>query len=206
MCDGKAVQATIFRVSYLTDLGFRLPRILSPARRDPRRPVTADVMADTALLTRLAELGDTGARRWPHGVSAAEEEPASATGLPPADAGAAGCKKVDSEIHSRLLADRVGLRQPDGRVRRDVTELTEAGGPAGCVRPGGVTARGRSSRHSLSPRFLVGLRGIPVLRGRAAPRRPSPFLTRRAGPRSPAGARTPSRTARCRGVPGSPSR
>lgn len=113
-------------VSYLTDLGFRLPQILSPARQDPRHTVTADAMADAALLARLGELGDAGALLWPHGVSTAEEELASVTGLPLAGAGAAVCKTVNSKIYSRLLADHLGLRQPDGRVCRDGTELAEA--------------------------------------------------------------------------------
>ncbi|MFI1418635.1 ATP-grasp domain-containing protein [Streptomyces sp. NPDC020731] len=148
-------------VSYLTDLGFQLPQILSPARQDPRRPVTADVMADTALLARLAELGDAGAWLWPHGVSAAEEELASVTGLPFAGAGAAVCKKVNSKIYSRLLADRVGLRQPDGRVCRDVTELTEACAWARGRLLGGIPVVAKDA-------FGVSGKGLLVIREEAA--------------------------------------
>ncbi len=113
-------------LSYLGELGFDLPAVLSPDRQDPARTVTADVLADPPLLDRLRDLGKSGALLWPHGVSAAEETLAASTGLQLAGAGATVAKRVNSKVYSRLLAGRAGLRQPDGRVCRDGVELAEA--------------------------------------------------------------------------------
>jgi hypothetical protein len=113
-------------LGYLGDLGFDLPAVLSPGRQDPERTVTADVLADPALLDRLRLLGGSGALLWPHGVSAAEETLAAGAGLRLAGAGATVAKLVNSKIYSRLLAGRAGLRQPDGRVCRDGAEFAAA--------------------------------------------------------------------------------
>ncbi|MEH1166479.1 hypothetical protein V6V47_13940 [Micromonospora sp. CPCC 205539] len=101
-------------LAYLADLGIALPSLLCVRGQNPARVVTEDALADSALLERLRELGRGGARLLPHGVSALEERLAAAGGIAVAGSPAAICKAVNSKIYSRLIADELGLRQPDG--------------------------------------------------------------------------------------------
>jgi len=112
-------------LAYLGDLGLELPTVLAPARQDPRRTVTDDVLADPVLLDRLRGLGDGRHRLWPHGVSVAEERLSALTGLPAGPA-AGVCKRVNSKIFSRLTVDELELRQPEGRVCRNGDEFAQA--------------------------------------------------------------------------------
>jgi D-alanine-D-alanine ligase-like ATP-grasp enzyme len=113
-------------LDYLTALGLTLPNLLWPGDEDPHRPVTADVLADPALLAQLAWLGQGGCRLVPHGVSDLEEELARRSGLPLATPSAATCKTVNSKIYSRSVATELGLRQAPGRTCDTLEELTEA--------------------------------------------------------------------------------
>lgn len=113
-------------LGYLTELGLRLPTVLVPARSEPARTVTGDALADEGLLARLRELAGVGGRLWPHGVSDAEELLAERTGLPLAAPAASVCKRVNSKVYSRALADELGLRQPAGAPCRDLDELARA--------------------------------------------------------------------------------
>jgi hypothetical protein len=101
-------------LGHLAELGVRLPSILVPARQDPGRSVTEDVLRDPGLLAELRQLAGEGFRLLPHGVSAAEERLSAATGMPLAAPAAAVCKAVNSKVYSRNLAERTGLRQPTG--------------------------------------------------------------------------------------------
>jgi D-alanine-D-alanine ligase-like ATP-grasp enzyme len=128
-------------VAYLTSLGWRPPRILTPAGSDPRRDVTADALDDAALIQQLADLRAKGAVLVAHGVSAREERLADKAGLPVAAPSAAVCKAVNSKIYSRKVADRLGLRQPPGRWCDSVDRWQEAAEWArGIVRGGGKVA------------------------------------------------------------------
>jgi pre ATP-grasp domain-containing protein/ATP-grasp domain-containing protein len=113
-------------LAYLTGLGLELPTIHVAATPDPRRCVTEDVLDDPGLLATLAGLAIDGCRLAPHGVSEAEERLSEKTGLPLAAPDSATCKKVNSKVYSRQLADELGLRQPTGWGCSTVGELTAA--------------------------------------------------------------------------------
>ncbi|MCN0181186.1 ATP-grasp domain-containing protein [Salinispora arenicola] len=113
-------------LAQLAGLGLTLPHILVPRAQDPQRTVSADALADNALITTLGTLGDAGFRLAPHGVSAVEEELSARSGLPLATPTAATCKAVNSKIYSRLLATDLALRQPPGRTCVTLDELADA--------------------------------------------------------------------------------
>ncbi|WP_433273327.1 ATP-grasp domain-containing protein [Actinosynnema sp. CS-041913] len=113
-------------LAYLTGLGIDLPTVHVVADSDPRRTVTADALADPALIARLAELAAEGVHLTAHGVSDVEEALAERTGLPLAAPDAATCKAVNSKVYSRRAADELGLRQPAGWACETVDELREA--------------------------------------------------------------------------------
>lgn len=101
-------------LEYLTSLGWRPPHVVVPVDCDPARDVTGDALADELLLNQLAGLQERNALIFAHGVSAREEELARACGLPLATPSAVVCKAVNSKVYSRRLAERLGLRQPQG--------------------------------------------------------------------------------------------
>ncbi|WFE28739.1 ATP-grasp domain-containing protein [Solwaraspora sp. WMMD791] len=142
---------------YLADLGLALPRVLTVANQQPQRTVSEDAVADPQLIGALGRLAGKGAQLWPHGVSVVEERLTQLTGLrlaaPPADV----CKKVNSKIYSRLLADELGLPQPEGMVCRELDELDRA-----VRRAGEWLAAGRPI--VLKDAFGVSGRGIVVVR------------------------------------------
>ena len=137
-------------LAYLGGRGLALPTSLAPRRLVPRRTVTEDALADRSLLAVLSAL--PGARLWPHGVAAAEEQLAAATGIPLALPSAAVCKAVNSKIYSRQIATELGLRQPPGLLCRNLGELAyawdearkwqEAGRTVGCKDAYGVSGKG----------------------------------------------------------------
>lgn len=116
---------------YLVDLGLALPQVHTIEHQQPQRTVSEDAVADPQLVAALGRLAGTGAQLWPHGVSVVEERLAELTGLPLAAPAAAACKQVNSKIYSRLLADELGLPQPEGMVCRDIDELDQAVRSAG---------------------------------------------------------------------------
>jgi carbamoylphosphate synthase large subunit len=113
-------------VSYLRELKIALPTVLTPRTQDPQRTVTEDALADPGLAAELGQLTASQARLWPHGVSGPEEQLAELTGLALGTPTAAVCKKVNSKIYSRMVADEVGLRQPAGWPCRTMAELSAA--------------------------------------------------------------------------------
>jgi len=113
-------------LEYLAELGLGVPRTLTVADQDPQKSVTEDALDDAGLAPVLTELGRSGAQLWPHGVSTAEERLAARGGLALAAPPTSVCKRVNSKIYSRLLADRLGLRQPPGRCCRNREELAQA--------------------------------------------------------------------------------
>jgi hypothetical protein len=113
-------------LAYLEDLGVDLPSILVVSGPDPGRTVSQDVLADPRLLTGLGRLAARGALLAPHGVSAIEERLSEMSGMPLAAPPAAVCKAVNSKVYSRRLADRLGLRQPEGRACDTIEELDDA--------------------------------------------------------------------------------
>ncbi|WP_241990107.1 MULTISPECIES: preATP grasp domain-containing protein [unclassified Streptomyces] len=113
-------------LQHLTELGFALPRVVTPAQQNPAATVTDDALRDPALLAELARLGDLGFRLLPHGTSEGEERLATTGGIPLAAPPAAVCKEVNSKVYSRRLAKRTGLRQPLGWACSDLAELDAA--------------------------------------------------------------------------------
>ncbi|RAJ43040.1 hypothetical protein K353_02055 [Kitasatospora sp. SolWspMP-SS2h] len=111
---------------YLRELGLRLPTVHVVADQLPGNTVTQDALADPGLLAVLARLGEQGARLLPHGVSALEEDLAAKAGIGIAGPPAALCKAVNSKVHSRRIADELGLRQPRGWACGTTAELDEA--------------------------------------------------------------------------------
>ncbi len=117
-------------LTYLDALGIALPTILTVEDQDPARTVSEDALHSPALLTRLAALGADGCRLVPHGVSTVEEGLARIAGLPLAAPDAATCKRVNSKVYSRRVADDLGLRQSTGWACATVAELADAIGRA----------------------------------------------------------------------------
>ncbi|MEU4805228.1 ATP-grasp domain-containing protein [Actinosynnema sp. NPDC023587] len=113
-------------LDHLRGLGIDLPTVHVVADSDPGRTVTADALADPALLARLRELAARGVRLAAHGVSDVEEALAAASGMPLAAPDAATCKAVNSKVYSRRAADELGLRQPAGWACESVAELRAA--------------------------------------------------------------------------------
>ncbi|MFJ6215755.1 ATP-grasp domain-containing protein [Streptomyces sp. NPDC092296] len=115
-------------LAYLTALGLQLPQIHAVAEhcRRPERTVTLDALDDPELLERLGSLGRSGARLLPHGTSAAEKRLAERAGLPLATPGAELCKRVNSKIYSRRLAEQLGLRLAPGWACETLDELAQA--------------------------------------------------------------------------------
>ncbi|MBD0696095.1 ATP-grasp domain-containing protein [Streptomyces sp. CBMA123] len=116
---------------YLEGLGLQLPTVHVVAGQDPQRTVSEDALADPALLDALAGLTAGGARLTAHGISAVEEELAARTGLPLGAPSAAVCKRVNSKVYSRRLADELGIRQARGWACETLEELAEAVAAAG---------------------------------------------------------------------------
>ncbi|NUS66408.1 MAG: ATP-grasp domain-containing protein [Saccharothrix sp.] len=113
-------------LAYLTDLGIDLPTVHVVTDSDPRRTVTADALADPALVKTLAGLAERGVRLTAHGVSDLEAELAERTGMALAAPDPVTCKAVNSKVYSRRAADELGLRQPAGWACETVDELREA--------------------------------------------------------------------------------
>lgn len=115
-------------LDYLHGLGLPLPSLLHPRDQDPARPVTADVLADPALLERLRDIGSGVGSGVvvAHGVSDLEEQLVRSTGLALAAPGAATCKAVNSKNYSRDLADRHGVPQPAGRSCTSLAQFADA--------------------------------------------------------------------------------
>ncbi|CCH30541.1 ATP-grasp domain-containing protein [Actinosynnema sp. NPDC047251] len=113
-------------LAYLRGLGIDLPTVHVVADSDPRRTVTADALADPALVARLRELAAQGVRLTAHGVSDVEESLARASGMALAAPDSVTCKAVNSKVYSRRAADELGLRQPAGWACETVDELRAA--------------------------------------------------------------------------------
>ncbi|KUL72570.1 MULTISPECIES: ATP-grasp domain-containing protein [unclassified Streptomyces] len=117
--------------AYLEGLGLALPTVHVVAGQDPRRTVSEDALADPGLLHALSELAAGGARLTGHGVSTVEEELSERTGLALAAPSAAVCKRVNSKVYSRRLADELGIRQARGWACETLPELADAVAAAG---------------------------------------------------------------------------
>ncbi|WP_238011723.1 ATP-grasp domain-containing protein [Dactylosporangium sp. AC04546] len=146
----------------LARLGLDLPRVLAAGDGDPARVVTADALADPVLLGRLRALAPGGARLLPHGVSALEEQLAEATGLGIAGSPAAVCKAVNSKIYSRRLADRLGLRQPDGWTCTTLQEWRAAAESARALLAAGRTVVVKDA-FGVSGKGIMTVRDEPML-------------------------------------------
>lgn len=113
-------------LAFLAGLGVALPEIHTVAAQNPQHTVSQDVLADPALLRRIAEWGEQGAYLSVHGVSVLEEEIARRTGIRIAGSPAPACKAVNSKVYSRRVADELSLRQPAGRGCTTLAEWSEA--------------------------------------------------------------------------------
>ncbi|WP_234358971.1 ATP-grasp domain-containing protein [Plantactinospora sp. BC1] len=160
-------------LGYLSALGVPLPGLLCPERQDPERVVTADVLDDEPVLARLRALAATGAQLLPHGVSVLEERLARAGDLPVAGGPATLCKRVNSKIYSRRLADELGLPQPAGWTSETLAEWAAAAGRARQILAAGGTV-------AVKDAFGVSGRGILVLRDGARLDQLDRMLRRRA--------------------------
>lgn len=141
----------------LWKLGISTPTVHVPARQDPLRTVTEDALDDPVLLDALRhQLAPLGVQVVAHGVSDAEERFAARTSLRTAAPSAALCKRVNSKVYSRRLADELGLRQAPGRTCETTAELAEAVDWAG-----GRLAEGRQV--AVKDAYGVSGKGIVVL-------------------------------------------
>ncbi|QOC89745.1 ATP-grasp domain-containing protein [Micromonospora craniellae] len=113
-------------LAFLTGLGVQLPEIHTVSAQNPQHTVAQDVLADSDLLSRIAEWAEQGAYLSVHGVSVLEEEIAARTGIRIAGSSAQTCKAVNSKVYSRQVADEVGLRQPAGRGCVTIAEWSAA--------------------------------------------------------------------------------
>lgn len=106
----------------LRDLGFDLPRIRIVGEPTADRNITEDLIADEAAADPEKQLADT----WllPHSVSVQERELADRLGLRIAAPDAETCKRVNSKVYSRRLADEHGIRQAEGATATDIDELS----------------------------------------------------------------------------------
>ncbi|MEU8351907.1 hypothetical protein [Streptomyces sp. NPDC048845] len=143
-------------LAYLRELGLALPTVHVVAEQDAQRNVTEDILRDPALPAVLTGLAGQGCRLFPHGVSVLEEELCRRTGMEIAGSPADLCRRVNSKIYSRRVADELGLRQPAGWVCETVDELGEALGHARKL-----LAQGR--RTVVKEAFGVSGKGIVVL-------------------------------------------
>ncbi|HVX42538.1 MAG TPA: ATP-grasp domain-containing protein [Mycobacteriales bacterium] len=114
-------------LQYLEKIGVELPNLLICEDSDPHRTVTEDAVASPRLRTTLV---GTGAHLYPHGVSGVEEELSAETGLALAAPAAQTCKRVNSKIYSRHLADELGIRQATGWTCETVGEFETAAAEA----------------------------------------------------------------------------
>ncbi|WP_304452950.1 ATP-grasp domain-containing protein [Nocardiopsis sp. YSL2] len=112
--------------SYLVDYGLARAQVHAVGAQQTGRTVTKDVLEDPDTLALLKELGREGAYLAPHGVSDLEQEVAERCGLRLATSPADLCKRVNSKLFSRRLADRLRIRQPEGMVCETPEELAEA--------------------------------------------------------------------------------
>ncbi|WP_103502426.1 MULTISPECIES: ATP-grasp domain-containing protein [unclassified Streptomyces] len=113
-------------LAYLDGLGLELPGILVTDVNDPANTVSVDALASPRLHSALRELACTGARLWPHGMSAVEEELCALTSVTPALPPAALVKAVNSKIYSRRLATELGLAQARGWSCESAEEFASA--------------------------------------------------------------------------------
>ncbi|MET9546774.1 ATP-grasp domain-containing protein [Streptomyces sp. NPDC006627] len=119
--------------AYLEGLGLTLPTVHVVADQDPQRTVSEDALADPELLRTLSALADDGARLTAHGISTVEEELAERTGLRLGAPPAGVCKRVNSKVYSRRLADELGIRQARGWACETLDELADAVTAAGAL-------------------------------------------------------------------------
>jgi hypothetical protein len=146
-------------LSYLRGLGLKLPTILAVAGPGSAPSLTERVLADPELIRTLTGVAAVGGFLWPHGTSAAEELLAATTGLRLATASAAVCKRVNSKVFSRALADELELRQPAGFGCPDVDAFGKA-----CDWAGGRLSAGRTV--VVKDAFGVSGKGMVVIRDR----------------------------------------
>ncbi len=113
-------------LTHLEELGFDLPHVHVVDGSSSDRSVTMDACADPASLDALRQLGRGGAMLYPHGTSPVEQALGSTGHIPLATPSPEVCRSVNSKVLSRRLADRLGLRQPDGLACSSIEQLEEA--------------------------------------------------------------------------------
>ncbi|MET7482503.1 hypothetical protein [Streptomyces sp. NPDC005538] len=113
-------------LDHLGKVGLTLPHVLVTGSTDPARSVTEEALRRPGVIAGLRTVAERGGVLVPHGASAAEERLAIATGLTLGTAAPPVCKKVNSKLYSRRLADRIGLRQPRGWACAALDDWDEA--------------------------------------------------------------------------------
>ena len=113
-------------LDYLGKAGLELPRVLISGSTDPARSVTEEALDRPELIGELRRVAERGGILIPHGASDLEVRLAVEAGLPLGTAAPDICKKVNSKLYSRRLADRLGIRQPRGWACASLDEWGEA--------------------------------------------------------------------------------
>ncbi|WP_405594720.1 carbamoylphosphate synthase large subunit [Streptomyces sp. NBC_01092] len=144
--------------TYLHGLGVASATVLCPENTDPLRRITEDALESPQLIADLRALADGRTHLLPLGVSPALQVLAEQTGIRLAAPSAAVCKAVNGKIFSRMVTERVGLREVPGECCRTYGDVADA-----------VDRHlGASERVVVKESFGVSGRGMVVLDRRSA--------------------------------------
>lgn len=115
-------------LSYLRDLGFNLPLILTADPVDKAMPISETVLESPLLCRRLTDIAEENAESYllPYATTRMEEEISRMTGLGLCGPSAAVAAKVNSKIYSRRIGRALGLHAVPGFECESLGELEAA--------------------------------------------------------------------------------
>ncbi|WP_010244012.1 preATP grasp domain-containing protein [Acetivibrio cellulolyticus] len=114
-------------LNMLKELGFSVPRILTPSKGDPLTPISELVLNDEELQEQLRQAAESNEQVYfvPYAVTSLEEKIAENCGLKiigaPSDVNA----KVNDKVLNREIAEKLGLPVCKGMICTTVDEIRE---------------------------------------------------------------------------------
>lgn len=111
-----------------TDLGLRLPTILTPGLLDKETAISQLMLSSPEFCARLSTLNRTHESVWllPFGKTSLEEEIAETTGIAVLEPSASVCQKINSKIYSRRMSKDLGLKTIDGYECESLQDIEKA--------------------------------------------------------------------------------
>jgi Pre ATP-grasp domain/ATP-grasp domain len=111
-----------------TDLGLRVPTILTPGSLEKETPISELVLSSSEFCARLSTLNGTNGKVWllPFAKTRLEEQIAETTGIAVLQPSASVCEKINSKIYSRRMSKHLGLKTIDGWECESLQDIENA--------------------------------------------------------------------------------